>query len=60
MSFFYSLLAQIVVFSEENGCSERSSGIDMTLTIPLQEGGVRVVPNKIPCDPLCLTLTLRP
>lgn len=60
MSFFYSLLAQIVVFSEENGYSERSSRIDMTLTVSLQEGGMKVVAHKILCDPLYLSLTLRP
>lgn len=60
MSIFYSLPVQIV-FSKENGFSKRSSGIDMTLNISLQEGGVRVVPdNQIPCDPLYLSLSLRP
>lgn len=45
----YHAQPQIAVFNGENGYLERNSGTDMTLTISLQKGGVRVVPDKILC-----------
>lgn len=58
MSLFNSLLAQLLFSFEENVYSERSLGIVFLFLFPNRKGGVRVVPDKIPCDSLYLNLTL--